>query len=179
MKRSKIVAGVATLIPAAGLFLMIQTAGAHFPDIAASAACADATSGNAKVVITVTSWQTDLAAGHRQDNDIAVSWDGAVVQHGVFTPENGYSFKVTLTPVADGTTHTATATAIAAFGPNGEFGFAGELRTVSVVLPKDCVPPPATTTAAPTTTAKAQVLGTTVTKTDVATPVAVLPKFAG
>ncbi len=75
-------------------------------------------------------------------------------------------------------------TRAANFGPNGEHDYAGTSREAWVTLPESCVPATTTpATTAPTTTAaqvRTEVLGETVTRpADVATPVEVLPRFAG
>ena len=176
MKRSKLLVGAIALLPAAGLLAITQLADAHYPDIEATAVCVDA---QAKITIKVTSWQTDENA-RRQNANISVSWDGVPVASGSFTPANTYTFTVAVMAPADGAAHAIVATAVTAFGPNGEFGSAGAAREATVTLPKSCAPPP--TTVAPTTTVQrvvTEVLNTTVTRADVATPVDVLPRFAG
>lgn len=181
MKRSKLLAGAIALLPAAGLLAISQLADAHYPTIEATAVCVDT---EAQITIKVTSWQTDENA-HRQNANISVSWDGVPVASGSFTPANGYAFTVAVMAPADGAAHTIVATAVAPFGPSGEFGFAGTTNETTVTLPKSCAPVPTTappTTAPPTTTVQqvvTEVLGTTVTRADVATPVEVLPRFAG
>ena len=177
MKRSKLLAGAIALLPAAGLLAITQLADAHHPDVEATAVCVGT---EAKVTIKVTSWQADENA-RRQNANISVAWDGVPVASGSFTPANGYAFTVAVMAPADGATHTIVATAVTPFGPNGEFGFAGTTDETTVTLPKSCAPV-APLIVAPTTTLQqvvAEVLGTTVTRADVATPVAVLPKFAG
>jgi hypothetical protein len=187
MKRSKLLAGALALLPAAGLLAVTQLADAHHPDIEAHTVCVDT---SAKVTIDVTSWTETDEPARRVDGNVSVSWDGAVVGHGAFTPENSYHFTVTLSLPADGTTHVANATAVAPFGPAGEYGYEGSYREVSVTLPTTCTPTTTTaptTTAAPTTTVApvttttaptpVQVLGESVTRP--AVPVEVLPKFAG
>ncbi len=191
MKRSKILAGALAFLPAAGLLAVTQLADAHHPEIAATTVCLDTT---ARVTINVNSWADTDEPARRVDRDISVTWDGQVVGRGEFSPANNYRFTVVLTVPADGTTHVATATAEAPFGPNGEYGFQGEFRSVTVKLPTPCVPAPTTTTTTttstttapppvvnvPTTTApETQVLGETVTRPAVAVPVEVLPRFAG
>ena len=171
------------MLPAAGLLAFTQMADAHYPGIEGTAECVDVT---AKVTIYVESWQTTESA-RRANNNIAVLWDGVTVASRAFTAANGYKFTIELTAPADGAVHALKAVAVDPFGPNGEFDFQGTSRENTVTLPKSCVV--ATTTAAPTTTAPAtttteqkvvtSVLGTTVTRVDVATPVEVLPRFAG
>ncbi len=188
------------MLPAAGLLACTQLADAHYPDISATAACLDT---RAQVTIEVTSWTETNEPLLRVDRDITVTWDSQLVGRGEFTPANNYHFTVVLTVPADGSTHVATATAVAPFGPNGEYGFAGSFRQVSVTLPVTCLPattttasptttvappptttvaPPPTTTVAPpptTTGPQTEVLGETVTRPAVAVPVEVLPRFAG
>ncbi len=181
MKRSKLLAGAIALLPAAGLLAITQLANAHYPDIEATAVCVNT---EAKITIKVTSWQTDENA-RRENANISVSWDGVPVASGSFTPANTYTFTVAVMAPADGAAHAIVATAVTAFGPNGEFGSAGATREATITLPKSCAPAtttPPPTTVAPTTTVPrvvTEVLGTTVTRADVATPVDVLPKFAG
>lgn len=177
MKRSKIVAGALALVPAAGLLALTQLADAHHPDIEAEVVCLDE---RAQVTITASSWITEEVPRRYNDN-IAIQWDGATVGNGKFTPSNGYEFQVTFLRPADGTTHTATAVAIAPFGANGEFGFEGTFAEISVELPEDCVPA-STTTPPDTVVVDDQVLGTSITRPaepDVAPAVEVLPRFAG
>jgi len=195
LKRSKIFAGALVVLPAAGLLAFTQLADAHYPDISATTACVDT---RAQVTIEVTSWTETNEPLLRVDRDITVTWDSQLVGRGEFTPANNYHFTVVLTVPADGTTHIATATAVAPFGPNGEYGFEGSFRQVSVTLPATCPPPPTTTVAPPPTTTVAppptttvapppttttgpqtEVLGETVTRPAVAVPVEVLPRFAG
>ena len=180
------------MLPVAGLLAFTQLADAHYPDISAATACVDT---KAQVTIEVTSWTETNEPLLRVDRDISVTWDSQLVGRGEFTPANNYHFTVVLTVPADGTTHVATATAVAPFGPNGEYGFAGTFRQVSVTLPVTCrpatttasptttvAPPPTTTTVAPpptTTGPQTEVLGETVTRPAVAVPVEVLPRFAG
>lgn len=180
MKRSKLLAGALALIPAAGLLAITQLADAHYPGIEGTAVCVDT---SAKVTVYVESWQTTDPA-HRANNNIAVYWDGVPIGNGSFTAQNGYKFTLDLKVPADGKAHNLKAVAVANFGPNGEFDYAGTSRESWVTLPESCVP---ATTLAPTTVpttsiAKVQteVLGATVTRpADVATPVEVLPRFAG
>ena len=102
---------------------------------------------------------------------------------GAFSAANNYRFTVDLQVPADGRQHTLRAIAVANFGPNGEHGFAGQARETTVTLPANCTPAATTTvTAPPTTVQKVEtaVLGATVSRpADVATPVEVLPRFAG
>jgi hypothetical protein len=187
MKRSKIFAGALALLPAAGLLTLTQLADAHHPEIEAVTVCENTT---ANVTFTVSSWAETDEQPRRVNNDIVVSWDGVPIHNGQFTPGNSYKFTFTKSFPADGTTHVATATAAAAFGPNEEYGFEGEFRSVKVTMPEPCPPAATTTTTAPvvtTTTAPVvttttapqvvQVLGESVTRP--AVPVEVLPRFAG
>ena len=157
--------------------------------------------------IDSTSWITDLN-DHRYNANVAISFDGAVVGSGAYLPGNGYGFTLLYSTPADGRAHTVRATAVAGFGPTGEFGGVGEFRETTVTLPVDCsstatttttTTPPGTvtTTTAPgsvtttvpgansgidltTTTAVPVVVGGIIeTRPDAAVPVAVIPRFAG
>lgn len=180
MKRSKKLLGALALVPAAGLLAMTQLADAHYPGIEGTAECIDT---SAKVTVYVESWQTEDTA-HRANNNVSVLWDGIPIGNGAFTAQNNYKFTLDLRVPADGKAHNLKAVAVANFGPNGEFDYAGTSRESWVTLPESCVPAttvPATT--ASTTTVqqvRTEVLGATVTRpADVATPVEVLPRFAG
>jgi hypothetical protein len=175
MHRSKRMIGILAVVPAA-LLSLTQLADAHHPELEASVKCVDS---QAEVTVKAWSWEDD-DANRRVNKDIAISWDGVTKGSGAFTSANDYSFSTKFSVPADGTKHTATATAMVPFGPNGEFGFAGEFRQVTVTLPANCAPAPTTTTAPPpTTTVDTVVLGTVAVRAEVATPVEVLPRFAG
>lgn len=177
MKRSKIAVGAMALLPAAGLLAFTQLADAHHPDIQARVVCLD---DRAEVTITASSWVTEEVP-RRHNENIAIQWDGVTVANGKFLPSNGHQFVVTFLRPADGTTHTATALAVAPFGASGEFGFDGTFHTIDVKLPSNCVAAPTTTTP-DKVVVEDQVLGTSVTRPvepDVAAAVEVLPRFAG
>jgi hypothetical protein len=187
MKRSKIAAGALALLPAAGLLAVTQLADAHHPELEAKVVCID---DKAEVTITAWSWVT-AEVPRRYNDNIAIQWDATTVANGKFLPSNNHQFSVSFLRTADGSTHTATALAIAPFGANGEFGFDGTFRSVQVKLPEKCVPATTTTSSTTststtstttTTSLTAQVLGSTVTRPvtpDVPTAVQVLPRFAG
>jgi hypothetical protein len=180
MKRSKMLVGALAALPALGLLAVTQLADAHHPEVEASAVCSN---DIANVSVKVTSWTADEPP-RRANSLVSVSWDGVQKATGSFTAANDYTFSVALAVPADGTTHTVTATAVNPFGPAGEYGFEGSFRETSVTLPTDCTPPTTTvttTTAAPqpVEVQPAEVLGTSVTRPDVAVPVEVLPRFAG
>lgn len=190
------ITAIGGLAAAASMVFLVAGADAHHPEVTTSAVCVN---GRAQVRIDTASWVTDVP-DHRYNSNVSVSWDGTVVGSGAFLPSNNYAFSITYTTNADGSTHTVRATAIAAWGPNGEYGFPGEYREATVTLPTNCVA--TTTTAAPTTTASGGttttagnvatststttttavpviVGGETETRPDVAPPIVVQPRFAG
>lgn len=182
VKRSKIVVGALALLPAVGLLTWTQLADAHYPGIEGTALCLDT---NAKVTIFGESWVTEDTP-RRANNNIEVLWDGVRVANQSFTAANSYRFTIDLIVPADGKTHTLKAVAVTPFGPNGEYGFAETSRESTVTLPESCVPattlPASTSTSTTTAPPKVEtaVLGATVSRpADVATPVEVLPRFAG
>ena len=186
------IAAVGGLAATASMVLLMAGADAHHPEVSASAPCEDET-GRALVQIKAESWsQAGYGDEHRYNANVSVSFDGVTVGSGAFLPSNNFSFTVKYSAKADGATHTVRATAVAGFGPVGEFGSAGEFRESTVKLPIDCketaptttttkpvtttttTTPPATTTTVPT-----EVGGVVQSRPDVAAPIVVVPRFAG
>ena len=186
------VTAIGGLATAASLVLLMSGADAHHPEVSASASCAD---GQAVVRIAAISWVTDNEA-HRYNSNVSVSFDGTVVGSGAFAPTT-FGFTVLHNAPADGASHVVRATAVAGFGPTGEFGSEGEFRETTVVLPVDCAStattvPPTTTVVSVTTVPSTGGSATTTTAGEVpvvvggevetrqpANPIVVLPKFAG
>lgn len=188
------ITAIGGLAATASMVLLMAGADAHHPEVSASSSCAD---GLARVRIDAVSWTTDTP-DHRYNANVSISFDGATVGSGAFLPTNNYAFGVTLSIAADGATHTVRATALAGFGPAGEFGLQGEFREATVTLPVNCTvavttttnaaPGATTTTVAansgvdagtPTTTVPVIVGGAIETRPDVAPPIVVQPRFAG
>lgn len=171
-------------VVAAGL-LVLSPADAHHPEV--QAVCL---AGPATVRVTATAWDAPTLDERVNDN-IEITFDGTAVGVGGFNAANGYTFTLDfVAPVQTGT-HVVRATSLHPWGaqendpdPIG----VGEFRETTIALPCGAAPTTTvpvtttagpTTTAAPTTTVAAEVEGVTVTRPDVATPVAVNPRFAG
>jgi len=132
----------------AGFVVFQSVASAHHPEIQASPACFNETS--ARITVTATAWTTP-EADHRINPNVVVTIAGQTF-NGAFNAGNGYQFSVQITVPANGATYVARATAVAAWGPNGEFGSAGEFRETTVTVPTACVEGGTTTTTTSTTT---------------------------
>lgn len=122
----------AALAATAAVLALAAPASAHHPEITAQAYCE--TTGDVQIIATVTPWLTD-EADRRINADIAVT-DGTVTRHGAFTAP--YLVFDAHFPAERGATVTITATAVAPFGPAGEYGSAGEARSVTVTAPEHC-----------------------------------------
>ena len=157
---------VAAVIVAGGFVVLVRGADAHHPEVTATAVCAN---GTALVSIRSTSWETDEAP-RRYNSDVSISFDGVIVGRGAFLPTNAYTFTTTTQVVPDGGSHIVRATAIAAFGPAGEFGDAGAFREVAVTLPTGCPNGPSTTTTSPPTVIPTTSIAPAPTSTTVAAP---------
>ena len=138
-----------TLVASAGLLAVAPAASAHHPEIAAQISC-----GQPKQVVvsfTATSWMT-ADANRRVNNEIAIDIVvGGVttrVTTGAFTAGDGYTFGGTVTLARPTGTVVVRATAIAPFGPNGEYASQGETRETSVLGLPPC-PVPVPTASAP------------------------------
>jgi len=148
-----VVSGVVT----AGMAMVFAgPASAHHPDITvATGECRD---GVPTIVITSTAWPNADPA-RRVNPSIGITIDGVQVATGAFAAPD-YSF-TRIVPTTAGP-HVVRATALAAWGPDGEFGNVGEYSEVSVVV-APC--PEGSTTTASTTTAS-----TTTASSTTATP---------
>lgn len=122
----------AALASTAAVLALAAPASAHHPEITAQAYCE--TTGAVQIIATVTPWLTD-EADRRINPDIAVT-DGTVTRHGAFTAP--YLVFDAHFPAQRGATVTITATAVAPFGPAGEYGSAGEARSVTITTPEHC-----------------------------------------
>jgi len=105
---------------------------------------------SARITVTATAWTTP-EPDHRINPNVVVTIAGQTF-NGAFNAGNGYQFSVQVTVPANGATYVARATAVAAWGPNGEFGSAGEFRETTVTVPTACVEGGTTTTTTSTTT---------------------------
>lgn len=192
------ITAVGGLAATASLVFLMAGADAHHPELTASSVCSN---GLAEVRINTFSWDTE-DLGHRYNSNVEVTVGNVVAGRGAFTPANNYAFSLVYRTPADGSTRTVRATALVAWGPNGEFGYPGEFRDTTVTLPTNCVvaattsttttapsgatttttaPTGATTTAPTTTAANVPVIvgGQTETRPDVAPPIVLQPRFAG
>jgi LPXTG-motif cell wall-anchored protein len=141
----------------AALTWNMSSASAHHPDVVATNVCTD---GVPTIEVTASAW-TELPPGwgqdHRQNNNVRIDVTGPGVNlttSGAFTPP---SYSVTTqfaVPQAVGQTLTVRVTSVAPWGPNGEYGSAGEFRETTVTVAPPC-DEGTTTTAAPTTTSAA------------------------
>ncbi len=201
MRPTRLRLAIAAAVTVAGGFgVLVRSADAHHPEVAATAVCAN---GTALVSIRSTSWETDEAS-RRYNSDVSISVDGVVVGRGAFLPTNQYSFTITTQAVPDGGSHIVRATAVAAFGPAGEFGDAAAFREAAVTLPSGCPNGPSPTTTSPLSVTTTTSIAPTPTPTTVvatattstvpvavggiietrpearaASPVEVVPRFAG
>jgi hypothetical protein len=132
----------------AGLIVFQGVAAAHHPEIQATPQCVSGTL--ARITVTTSAWATPDAS-HRINSNVQLTV-GSQTFPGAFTAANGYQFSVTLDVPANGATYTARATAVAPWGPNGEFGSAGEFRETTVTAPLECVVAPTTSTTSTTST---------------------------
>jgi hypothetical protein len=137
-------------------------ASAHHPEVRAANVCLD---GVPSVAVTATAWETELEVTRRVNTDVRIDARGphTAVTLGVTFVAPDYESRVTFpAPHALGDTLTVRATAVAPWGPNGEFGHEGTWRETTVSIADVCPPGdgtfgneerPATTVAAPPTTA--------------------------
>ena len=132
----------------AGLIAFQSVASAHHPEIQATSVCFTETT--ARITVTTSAWTTP-EADHRINNNVVLTVANKTF-NGAFTAANGYQFSATVDVPANGATYVARATAVTAWGPNGEFGSAGEFRETSVTVPTACVQGGTTTTTTSTTT---------------------------
>jgi hypothetical protein len=177
--RGRLVVGGASIFALA--FIWPQSpASAHHPEIRAENVCLE---GVPAVAVTATAWETDLEPTRRVNTDVRIDASGphtAVTLGGNFVAPDYEARVMFQVPNAIGDTLIVRATAVAPWGPNQEFGYAGTWRETTVTIANVCPDGtfgseerPATTVAAPPTTAAAQgsatpppvqVLGATVTR---------------
>jgi hypothetical protein len=156
MLRRAIVTG-GTAIAAALAFGQLP-ASAHHPEVVAENVCVE---GVPSIAVTATAWETDLGDERRINTDVRIEATGPHTSksvQGVFVSPDYEAQVVFEVPDAIGDTLIVRATAIAPWGPNGEFGFAGTWRETWVTVADVCPPPdgtygneerPAVTTAPP------------------------------
>lgn len=165
IKKLLAVAGVITV---ASFIWGTGSAFAHHPEVVATNVCTEA--GAAPTIqVVATAWETNWGDDHRVNNDVRIDVTGPGVnltRSGKFVAPD-YSITTTFAvPGAEGRTLTVRVTSVAPWGPNGEFGSAGEFRETTVTVAPPCndsttttstttTVPPSTTTQppAPTTTA--------------------------
>jgi hypothetical protein len=154
----------------AALAWNVGSASAHHPEVVATNVCTD---GVPTIEVTAFAW-TDLPAGwapdHRVNNNIRIDVIGpGLTASGAFAAPD-YSFTVQFAvPQSVGQTLTVRVTSVAAWGPNGEYGSAGQSRETTVTVAPPCnegtttttTAAPTTTTAAPTSTTVAPDAGAT------------------
>jgi LPXTG-motif cell wall-anchored protein len=159
MKKLLVCAVVAV---AAALAWNVSSASAHHPEVVASNVC---TNGVPGIEVTASAWVTDWTADHRVNNNVRIDVTGngvSLTSSGTFVAPD-YSFTRQFdVPGAVGQTLTVRATSVAAWGPNGEYGSAGEFRETTVTVAPPCNETTTTTTAAPTTTVAPGASGTSV-----------------
>jgi hypothetical protein len=136
---------MAVLTGGATLALGVLPASAHYPEVTATNACVD---GHPAIEVRATAWQTDLPNDHRMNRNVRVDISGPHTSDGVtglFVAPDFWSQAEFAVPDAVGDTLTARATAIDAWGPNGEYGYAGTYRETTIdvvdVCHTDVAPP--------------------------------------
>ena len=181
MMKIRAVVAVAAVTAAAAVLLHQTQADAHHPEVDVACLSAPAT-----IRITSVAWDAPTLDERINDN-IQVTFDGVVIGVGAFNPANNYSFTLDYAAPAVRGTHVVRATSLHPWGsleddpdPIG----VGEFREATIVLPCGTSVVTTTTVAPPaivptTTTTTVEVLGVSDTRPDVATPVAVNPRFAG
>ncbi len=145
------------LLVIAGLLMFQSVASAHHPEIQATPVCLTETT--ARITVTTRAWDTS-EPDHRVNTNVAVTI-ATQTFNGAFTAANGYQFSVAVTVPANGVTYVARATSIAPWGPNGEFGSAGEFRETTVTAPNPCPASTSTTTTTTSTTTTTTIPPTT------------------
>jgi hypothetical protein len=141
----------------------ITAASAHHPEVAAVTVCYN----NAPAIqVTSTAWDTTEGDAHRVNTNVQVHVTGPGIDQtlsGAFTgPTFSFVRTFVLPNSAMGQTLTVRATAVAPWGPSGEFGSEGTFRETTVTVQNPC-PVSSTTTAASTTTTPATGGGTVTT----------------
>jgi hypothetical protein len=129
---------VAAAVLATTIALQSSPASAHHPDVAAENVCLD---GVPTIVVTATAWETDLEPARRVNTDVRIDVDGPgtdLSQGGVFVSPDFRAQVAFEVPGAVGHTLHVRATAVAAWGPNQEFGFAGTWAETTVTVADLC-----------------------------------------
>lgn len=194
MKKRFVIPGVLTMAAIAGAFILPSLADAHHPEVSVSSTCIQP--DESLVSITASAWNAWPDGGavsddHRFNSDVKVemgypnlddSW--VTIGHGSFTPLD--DFKFTMNTVQKNTAGAVTVrvTAVAPWGPNGEYTGLSDTATAVVDLSDDCGAPTTSTTTTvapgtPTTTIPAESVTIVRDFPAPATPAIVTPKFAG
>lgn len=143
------------------LALTQNSADAHHPEIQVT--CAESPS---TIRITAIAWDT-AEPGHRDNTSIVVTVNGTPVHTGAFNAANNHTFSIEYTVPGGASSAVVRATSSVPWGPEQQFGSAGEFREATIPLPcslsqvTSTTGVPTTTTAAPTTTTTAPPATTT------------------
>lgn len=130
-------------------FLWADRADAHHPEIQASAVCSD--SGLALVTVIAEAWANPepiRRINHQVsidyfDNGLNKGWVNVAL--GSFGASNNFTISTIANVALSQGSVLFRATSVANWGPNGEFGSAGEYRETTVQLPTGCGTPPVIT----------------------------------
>lgn len=153
------------LVPAACLgivALSVLPASGHHPEISGTAVCSD--QGTSLVTVTAVAWDNPEPI-RRVNNSISIDsvingvFANAAV--GAFNAADNYTIVVTVPEPTSLGSVVFRATSVTDWGPNGEFGSAGEYRETTVQLPTNCPQASPITTVAPTTTIPTTTTSTT------------------
>ena len=172
MTRKLLSIGLLVFVTSAGLLAFAPGASAHHPEISAQISCGE--TGTVVVSFVATSWTTPEADRRVNSSvavDIVVAGVTTRITTGAFTVGDGYRFGGTATLARPTAGVVVRATALAAFGPHGEYGSQGASRETTVLALPMCPPDRATTTAASGTS--------TTESTPAATPVPTTTTVAG
>jgi hypothetical protein len=145
------------------LALTQSSADAHHPEIQVT--CAESPS---TIRITAVAWDTS-EPGHRENTSVVVTVNGTPVHTGAFNPGNGHAFTIQVTVPAGASSAVVRATSTVAWGPQQQFGSAGEYREATIPLPCS-LSQVTSTTVAPTTTAPTTTAPTTTAPTATTAP---------
>ena len=148
MTRKLLSIGLLVFVTSAGLLAFAPVASAHHPEISAQISCGE--TGTVVVSFVATSWTTPEADRRVNSSvavDIVVAGVTTRITTGAFTVGDGYRFGGTATLARPTAGVVVRATALAAFGPQGEYGSQGASRETTVLALPMC-PDGATTTAA-------------------------------
>lgn len=129
--------------------LFTGSASAHHPEITGSAVCSDV--GLSLVTVVAEAWQAE--PDRRVNHVVSIDyWDGIGwmnVALGAFNASNNYKMSTIANVQTSLGSVVFRATPLVGWGPNEEYGSAGDYREVLVVLPTNCPTIPGTI---PTTT---------------------------